>query len=214
MSSSPTCVALRMGSDVRYPSIISNKEEATKMRSIYYRTNINVLDNMRREGRNIGNLDFRSVNEQISRVIFYGESNISSLKRDSMAYATAWFPDVRLVEIDEPDFLRFLVDLGANNDWWMLRFWDIRPDERIERAISVGREHANYYTNVLEMLETTTRLHHWAGVEVTPPEGVRVGLYRYPTASISVRYGNEHDPRYLSIEERWEDFLRSLNLSP
>ena len=172
------------------------------MRSIYYRTNINFLEGMRGENENPEEVGLMSVNDEISKVVFYGVSDINSLKRGSMAYAEAWFPDVRLVEIEEPDFLRFLVGLGANNDWWMLRFWDIRPDERMERAISVGREHANYYTNVLGMLEATNRLHHWAGVEVTPPDGVRVGIYRYPTASISVRRGNENDPKYLAMLEK------------
>lgn len=183
------------------------------MRTIYYRSSINVLDSMRENGEITEGLSYVSLNSEISKVVFEGQSDISTLKEDSVTYARNWGPAVRLLQIPEEDFLRFLIGLGANNDWWMLRFWDLRPEEGMVRTVSAGREYAGFYAPLVDMLADNERVHEWAGVEVTPPERVRVGLYRFPTASISVRHGFENDSRYLQIEEGWENFLMSLNLS-
>jgi len=145
--------------------------------------------------------------------IVYGETDVITLKKGSVAFARAYAPFVRLIEIPSNKFLCFLIILGAENKRWMLRFWDLRE----ERAVAVGRDHPSLYDAVLGMLSANKRLHDWGGVEVTPlkakvpkvktRKNARVGLYRYPTASISVRKGSENRISYRQIERIWENLL-------
>ncbi len=153
--------------------------------------------------------------EKMILKIAFRDTDIETLKEDSIPFAAHYAPHIRLLEILPLDlFLCFVIILGAKNKWWMLRFWDLR----VGRSISVGREHAQFYNSLLSML---TIPHQWAGVEATPPTArvpkgvtplrtVRVGLYRYPTASISVRVGSQRRRRYKLIERIWENFLLKL----
>jgi len=156
--------------------------------------------------------------EKMILKIAFRDTDIETLKEDSIPFAAHYAPHIRLLEILPPDlFLCFVVILGAKDKWWMLRFWDLR----VGRSISVGRDHASFYSGVLNMVSVNNRLHEWAGVEATPPTArvpkgvtplrtVRVGLYRYPTASISVRVGSQRRRRYRLIEKIWENFLLKL----
>ncbi len=160
-----------------------------------------------------------SRNQTIFKIVF-PETDICTLKKGSIPYAQRYLPDISLLAIDEKDFHSFLVGLGAEKNRWLLRFWDLREAGGVGRAISVGREHPDLYDHMVTMLSGQGRLHAWAGVEVTPPgkAGVgvmppgkaRVDLYRYPTASISVKTGLVNSSKYRAVEKKWEDFLLTL----
>ena len=174
--------------------------------------------------------------EEILFKIVFSETDVETLKEGAEVFVETCYPHVKFIEVPTRDLLCFLVRLGAKNRWWMLRFWDLGKEgkeeeekkeeekEGVKRAISVGRDHPTFYDLLIVMLKGTGRLHEWAGAEVSPPKivlprgfkrprrfrrprNVRVGLYRYPTASISVRRKTEHRRRYIQLEKIWEEFL-------
>lgn len=113
----------------------------------------------------------------------------------------------RRIEIAEPDFEDFLKKLKVTTGF-NLKFWEIDYDENWTRSYSANKEKVQFYSEMKDTFDRAEREAQWAGIGVslaTNP-GIRVFLYRYPTASI-MPYHNPDEEKYNQFRKQFEDFL-------
>lgn len=135
----------------------------------------------------------------------------SPIKFTATALARALAPDLRVLPIPEPRFVKFLRKEGAEDNSWTMRFWEVNDDEGWSRAITAGKETPDIWTAIVTAMNTRTRSGGraaWAGVEFTHSTlQTRVIMHRWPTASIAP-WGESS--AYEEMKERFRKLLKEI----
>jgi hypothetical protein len=144
------------------------------------------------------------------REVSYSKKKGTEPIRSSIAFVTAFGPDIKLVPIPESSFVTFLTTEGAKDNFWTMRFWEVNEAEEWEfRAITAGREKPEVWTNIVNSMVEAKRQTAWAGVEFTQPElGTRLLLHRWPTAAIAPWGAGGQS--YIEIKNRFVKLLEKI----
>lgn len=135
----------------------------------------------------------------------------SPIKFTATALARTLAPDLKILPIPEPRFVKFLTTEGAEENSWTMRFWEVREDEGWSRTITAGKETPDLWRHIVAAMSGRTGKGGraaWAGVDFTHPAlQARVIMHRWPTASIAP-WGESS--AYEEVKERFLKLLKEI----
>ena len=145
----------------------------------------------------------------IAFIDYTRELHTAPIKYYANALKDALSPNLDVIEIPEGTFVKYLKSAGAQKDSWLLRFWDIDTKNQTSKAITVGKEVPDIWSEIVNPLRAAKRGTTWASAEFTHAKlGVRIIVHRWPTAGIaSVGRGS---PEYEKAKEAFVRLLRGL----
>lgn len=146
--------------------------------------------------------------KDILRVYFPKQFGTEFLKFTVPKWTDALRPRIDAIAVGENDFTYdFLRKQVARSDSWTMRFWELGPV--FSRSVAAWKEEPEVWAPIQSTLRGAGRGTTWAGVEFTHDRsGVRVAVYRYPTAALWGIGSSERNPHLKTIQGEFEKFLR------